>query len=300
MTEQSSAASSAVIQEQTWTAYSISTRSRRVSAFEILTEHEELIDHDHDLLPAHEDDLPAYSEETAPAYEENHNTEPVISYCFYQVARKLQVATPATLATINRPRYRITTRSAASIFSKKPEYTLTRLPTGAEAAVAGSRGKDVATMNFDRNGELPWMPRATVVHYGTTIKNYPIEARNFSDWKIELDGDTYTWRLAYDPTSLVLVEQSSDSIVARFAYSRHGTDAKRGAEVGQMDFFGERRSEDQNWVELVFATSIVAMQHWKSMGRHYRNDVAPRSYSIVGLGSSRDGAAHFRRASSFL
>jgi hypothetical protein len=296
--EQPMAAASAVAEEQSFDPSPAFTGSRRISAFDFLPELH-LPDTDHDSPPVHEE-LPAYTTEIAPPYEERQNLEPVLSYGFYQIGRKLQIVTPATRATIYRPRYRITTRSATSIFSKKPEYTLTKLPTGADAAVAGSRSKDVATMNFDRNGELPWMPRATVVHYGTSSKNYPIEARNFSDWNVKMDEETYTWRLADHPTSLVLVEQSSDSIVARFAYSRDGTDATRGAEVGQMDFFGGNKSEDQNWVELVLATCVVAMQHWKSMGRHYRNDVTPRSCSIIGLGNATGGTAHFRRASNFL
>lgn len=296
MMEQPIAGATTVTQEQS--SIPVYTGSRRTSAFDILAELD-LADYDHGLPPVDEE-LPAYTAEIAPAYEERQNLEPVLSYCFYQIARKLQVVTPATRATLGRPRYRITTRSTTSIFSKKPEYTITKLPSGAEAAVAVSKAKDVATMNFDRNGELPWMPRATVVHYGTSTKNYPIEAPNFSDWKIKMDGETYTWCLADKPTSLVLVEQSSDSIVARFAYSRCGTAATRGAEVGQMDFFGGNRNDNQNWVELVFATCVVVMQHWKSMGKRYTNSVTPRGCSIIGLGGSGDGRAHFRRASSFL
>jgi hypothetical protein len=296
MMEQPMAVASSVTQEHIATTLPTYTVSRRISVFEVLTDP----DHEHVDSPPALEELPAYTAEIAPAYEERQNLEPVLSYCFYSIARKLQIITPATRATLNRPRYRITQRSAPSLFSKKPEYTLTKLLSGAEAAVVGSKGKDVATMNPDRNGQLPWMPRATVVHYGTNIKNHPIEAPNFSDWKIKMDEETYVWCLADKPTSLVLVEQSSDSIVARFAYSKDGTSATRGAEMGQMDFFGGNRNDDQAWIELVFATSVIVMQHWKSMGRHYRNDVTPRSCSIVGLGGSSDGRAHFRRASNFL
>lgn len=282
---------------------------RRISAFEVLTELTELTEpdlsnHEHDSPPAHEE-LPAYTAEIAPAYEEpeSQTLEPALSFCFYQIARKLQIITPATRASLNRPRYRVTTRSTASLFSKKPGYTLTRLPSSVEAAVIGSKGKDVATMNFDRNGELPWMPRATVAHHGASSTKYPIEAPNFSDWKLNANGETYKWLLGEDPISLVLLKQSSVTIVARFTYSMLGTTASRGAEVGKMDFFegfSGSLNDDQIWIELVFATCIIVMQHWKSMGRHYKNDVTPSSASIAGHRISREASERFRRASTFL
>lgn len=272
---------------------------RRVSAFESLTD-PDTSDHSLDLPPAL-DELPAYTEEIVPAYEgpDSENQEPVLSFCFYQVARKLQIITPATHATLTRPRYRISARSTSGIFSRKPGYTLTRLASGAEAASLDSKGEDVATMNFDRNGELPWMPRATVRQHdaNTDSVRYPIQAPNLSDWKVQRDGQTYTWCFAENPMSLVLVEQSSTDIAARFTYSKLGTTATRGAEVGKMDFFGGDGTIAQTWVEFVFATSVVVMQHWKSMGRHYKNDDMPRSASITGIGLPRDEMERIQRAS---
>lgn len=154
-------------------------------------------------------------------------------------------------------------------------------------------------MNFDRNGEVPWMPRATVTHHhiNTGSTKYPIQAPNFSDWKVQKDEQIYMWCLAENPISLVLVEQSSKDVVARFTYSRLGTTATRGAEVGKMDFFGGDGNLAQTWIEFVFATCVVVMQHWKSMGRHYKNDDMPRSASITGVGIPRDEMERIQRAS---
>lgn len=272
---------------------------RRISAFDSLTD-PDLSDLSFDLPPVL-DELPAYTEEIVPAYEEpdGRDCESTLSFCFYQIARKLQIVTPATHATLNRSRYRISTRSTTGVFSKKPGYTLTKLSSGAEAASLDSKGEDVATMNFDRNGELPWMPRATVTHHDINAGNtkYPIQAPNFSDWKVQKDGQSYIWCFAENPISLVLVEQSSKDVVARFTYSRLGTTATRGAEVGKMDFFGGDGTMAQTWVEFVFATCVVVMQHWKSMGRHYKNDDMPRSASITGVGIPRDEMERIQRAS---
>lgn len=272
---------------------------RRISAFETLIDPDTS---DHSLgLPPALDELPAYTEEIVPAYEgpDSEIQEPVLSFCFYRIARKLQIITPATHVTLNRPRYRISSPSITGIFSKKPGYTLTKLASGAEAASLDSKGEDVAAMKFDRNGELTWMPRATATHHDTNTGSmrYPIQAPNLSDWKVSKDGQIYTWCFAENPMSLVLVEQSSADIVARFTYSKLGTMATRGAEVGKMGFFGGNETTAQAWVEFVFATSVVVMQYLKSMGRHYKNDDIPRSASITGMGLPRDEMERIQRAS---
>ncbi|QDS74825.1 hypothetical protein FKW77_002570 [Venturia effusa] len=287
-------------QDSNFSGFSDNNPFRRIPAFEPLTD-PDLSSRPLELPPAL-DELPAYTEEIVPAYEEpdNESHEPTLSFCFYQIARKLQVITPATHTTLNRPRYRISTRSTAGIFSKKPDYTLTRLSSTAEAASLDSKGEDVATMSFNRNGELPWMPRATVTHYDDMYigsVRYPIQAPNFTDWKVERDGHVYTWILAEGPTSLALVEQDSMDIIARFTYSKLGTTATRGAEVGKMDFFGETDTIGQAWVEFVLATCVVVMQHWKSMGRNYKNEDLPRAASISGIGLPRDELERIRRAS---
>lgn len=85
------------------------------------------------------------------------------------------------------------------------------------------------------------------------------------------------------------MEASSGSIVARFKYSKHGTDATRGAEVGTMEIYGGSRNEELEMVEFVLSTCQVPLVHWRTMGRHYKNDITPRHCSVSGhivLGSS--------------
>ena len=257
------------------------------------------------------EELPDYEEAAGPAelpnYEERHLLAPVVSYNVYQIDRKLQILTPATRASFARSRYRITARSG--LFSKKADYTLTRLPTGAAAAAERSPGQEVALINFDRSGKLPWMPRATVQLASSSstagsMKVYNMSAPNFSDWKFIFHDETYFWRLTDKPTALSLYELGSESIVARFTYSMHGTDATRGAEVGTLDIFGGARSEDDDMVELVLSTCQVCINHWKAMGRHYKNNITPRNCSVAGgatLGNSffaQDGSGEASRRAS--
>jgi hypothetical protein len=264
-------------------------------------EEEELPQYDHDAEPVQ-----------LPDYEERHRLAPVVSYNVYQINRKLQVLTPATRATFDRPRYRIVARSGPSIFSKKADFTLTRLPTGATAATENCPGKDVGFVSFDSAGQLPWMPRATVkvlTESGSSSTGekvaYNMCAPNFADWKFTMNNEVYSWRLTDKPTALSLMEHSSSSVFARFTYSIHGTAATRGADVGVLDIFGGSRSRDTEVVEMVLSTCQVPVNHWKNMGRHYRNGITPRNCSVVGpvaLGSSffaSDGrVSGIRRASN--
>jgi hypothetical protein len=261
---------------------------RHSSVLEYLIE-PDISEHDYASRPPPDEELPEYEALTLPSYEERHLQVPVVSYCSYQVTRTIQIITPTAVNSAGRPRYRLSGRGSPRLFTKKADFTLTRLPTGRQAALGSCPERNVATMNFDRNGELPWMPRATVCHgnCSSSRKSFPMRARNFQDWNIEIGSETFTWRLADRPTSLVFVENSSDSIVARFSYSRFGTDATRGGEVGQLDIYGGSRSEDQDTIELVISSCKVAIEHYKSMGRHYRNDVSPRRLSVsTDVGSS--------------
>lgn len=280
------------------------TSTRRLSVLEVLIEAEPL-QHDYIAQPSLDEELPSYEEHNLPAYAERHLQAPVVSYCIYQITRKVQVITPAALSNFDQPRYRVSTRGSPSLFSKKADYTLTRVPAG--RALESKPEKDVALMNANRSGEIPWMPRATVMH-GEDPNNrtkYPMQARNFQDWTITFNSINYVWRLADKPTSLVLIEISSDSIVSRFSYSKDGTDATRGAEVGQLDIYGGSQSEEQDTIELVIASCLVAINHFKCMGRHYRNNVTPRTCSIgaAAMGNSffaTDPLADSRRASHSL
>jgi hypothetical protein len=278
---------------------------RRESVLEYLIE-PDIPDHDYASRPPPDEELPQYEAVNLPLYEERHLQVPVVSYCIYQITRKMQIITPTAMRNFDRPRYRISSRGGPSMFSKKADFTLTRLPAGRQAALGNCPERNVATMNFDRNGEIPWMPRASICH-GERVESrtkYPMDARNFQDWKIQIGPETFTWCLADKPTSLVLIEHSSDSIVARFAYSQFGMDATRGAEVGQLDVYGGSRSEDQETIEVVISSCQVALQHFKSMGRHYRNDPTSRTCSVAttAMDSSlcASNSTTSRRASHFV
>jgi hypothetical protein len=267
--------------------------SRAQSSVEEYLVEPDVEEHDYASQPPPDEELPEYEEQgevNLPDYRERHHQTPVVSYGVYQITRKVQIVTPAAIPSFSRPRYRVSARGA-SLFSKKADFTLTRIPAGRATASGDCKETDVATMNFDRNSQLPWFPRATVVQLEHN-KVVPMDAPNFNDWKFAIDSQPFVWQLAENPTSLVLVEHCSASIVARFSYSAVGTDAIRGAEVGQLDIFGGSRSEDQDIVELVLASAQVAINHFKSMGRHYRNNVTPRTCSVISGAMGNSFFAH--------
>jgi hypothetical protein len=256
---------------------------RRISVTEYAAE-PDVPDHDYASRPPPDEELPEYDATIVlPVYIDRHLQNPVASYCIYQVGRKLQCITPADMSSFDRPRYRLSARASPSLFSKKADFTLTRLPGGRQAALGNCPERDVATMSFDRNGAVPWMPRATVCQgdCASNRKPYRMRATNFKEWTIDIDQEVFTWRIADNPTSLTLVEHTTDSIVARFSYSELGTDATRGAEVGRLDVYGGSVSEEQDTIELVIASCKVAVEHLKNMGRHYRNGSTPRSHSVT-------------------
>jgi hypothetical protein len=132
-------------------------QNQGISVLEYVAE-PEVAEHDYAAQPPpeEEEELPEYDEHSLPAYTERHLQAPVISYCIYQNTRKIQMITPAAHINFDRPRYRISGRGSPSLFSKKADFTLTRVPTGRVAALGNCPEKNVATMNFDKNGELPW------------------------------------------------------------------------------------------------------------------------------------------------
>ncbi|KAF2434611.1 hypothetical protein EJ08DRAFT_567920, partial [Tothia fuscella] len=215
----------------------------------------------------HDEELPSYDEVNLPGYRERHEHTPVVSYCIYQIARRFQTITPSAIDTLHRPRYRVSARRS-SLFSKKADFILTRVPAGRATALGECKETNVATMSFDKHGKLPWMPRATISHI-TSEKSYPMASPNFHDWKFMIDTEPFVWTITDRPASLILVERLSESIVARFSYSTVGTCATRGAEIGRLDIYGGSRSEDQDFIELVLASCQIAIDHYKSTGRHY-------------------------------
>lgn len=230
-----------------------------------------------DVFP--EEELPDYVASDLPSYEDDRLRTPVTTYQIFQMAKNLQCVRPANENLRARPSYRIVFRSNLSMFSKKADMTMQKMKAGSKPQ--DDAGDEVATINFDRSNKLPWMPRACVSHTPQVhqIKTYSMAAPNFNDWKFNVESKNFSWNLASRPASLVLLDRTADDIVARFVYSRYGTDANKGAEVGQLDIYSGYESEQDSTVEWMVATCQIAIQHLKNMGRHYKNNVSSMSAS---------------------
>jgi len=135
-------------------------------------------------------------------------------------------------------------------------------------------GLEVANTGFDHRSRLPWMPRAMLsyIDYSTGERTESeMAAPNFADWKVLIGDKLFSWNLATRPTSLILLDRTSEAVAARFLYSRYGTDAVNGAEVGTLDVYSGYGDEADGSTAWILATCQIAIMHWKGMGRHYRN-----------------------------
>jgi hypothetical protein len=90
-----------------------------------------------------------------------------------------------------------------------------------------------------------------------------------------------------------------DRIVARFSYSAQGTDAMKGEAVGTLDIYevvmdegsssedegggGTAWTSEMAWVETVIAGAELVVQHWRAMGKHFKNTVRPSRCSVYGI-----------------
>lgn len=242
-----------------------------------------------------DEELPDYEASDLPSYEDDRLRSPVTIYRLFQIARNLQHVRPADGSLRERPSYRIVFRSSLSMFSKKADMTMKKLKAG--SMLEDDTGDEVATINFDRSNRLPWMPRACVSHtlQVQEIKTYSMAAPNFHDWKFNVESKLFSWNLASRPASLLLLDRTADDIAARFVYSRYGTDANKGAEVGQLDIYSGYGSEQDSTVEWMVATCQIVIQHCKNMGRHYRNNV-----TSMGASDRRESAITVASISSTL
>ncbi|KNG48819.1 osmolarity two-component system protein sln1 [Stemphylium lycopersici] len=192
---------------------------------------------------AHDEELPGYHEATmaatAPAYDSGAYDEPLMTYRLRQYDRKIQM-----LAAYEAPgasSYRITTNNSFRIFSKKPELEVLHTSPA-------MRQRNMASISFDNDGGFPWRPRA---HFDYTADDglssrYHMESMNFEDWTVGIGDKKYVWTLAMRPIALILCEQNSDAVIARFTFSDKGVLALRGAEVGQvLDRDESSKSADQ-------------------------------------------------------
>jgi hypothetical protein len=258
----------------------------------------------------HDEELPDYETTDLPSYDDDRLQSPSSVWRIYQITKNLQRVTEASG---ERCPYRIVYRSSPAMFSKKADMTLHKLPkwssSNSTASVDDSTpGTEVASMAFDRGNRLPWMPRANITYPSSSESQSNskraesgMAAPNFNDWKFAIGGKSFSWNLGTRPASLILLDRTAKEVAARFIYSRYGTDATKGAEVGTLEVYsgyGDERDDGEQGqeqgycgAEWILASLCIAIAHWKGMGRHYRN--LPDSRGTAG-GDGGDG----RRASA--
>jgi len=229
------------------------------------------------------EDLPSYEPYSVPLYEESY-VEPVVSYVWQQVNRKRRIIKPI-LSCDQFPSYSITARTGPNIFSKKSDFTLERTQPkfsrhgSTESWSSSERTSEavIATLNFLNVSRTPWMPHALMNYSPSPLatKTYYLAAPNFSDFNIVIDGKQLTWRLSSHPLiCLILVDQDTDNIIARFSYSCYGTEATNGSAVGVLDIFDLEPGEAGDCMrEVAIGTCELVCQHHRKMGRRYRNYV---------------------------
>jgi hypothetical protein len=267
---------------------------------------------------------PAYSPPNVPAYEEEATTSRQIArYVFRQHTRRLQTVLPEGVPHTQcqqhhtNPSYLLCARR---LFSRRADIALWRLfepapdPVVPKALARRVNAEVVAGLGYTNNTSLPWMPRGTVVRGlskedAARAESYAMAAPNFVDFNMAIESRALTWTLAHRPsTSLLLLERTSDPpnrVVARFSYSRYGTDASKGQAVGTLDVFDLQTREDEalgqgpdgvretelRMLEVIIGGCEIVLQYWKRMGRHFRNDERPDRCSIfsLGIGSLGEG-----------
>ncbi|KAF2450702.1 hypothetical protein P171DRAFT_427019 [Karstenula rhodostoma CBS 690.94] len=219
----------------------------------------------YDATEAQREELPDY--EPAPSY--HCETHEVRLHTYYLRApdRKSLMAVPYGPSSSGS--FKITSRSSR-LFSKKPDMDVWR----SIRASAPTEDEYVAGIWFETDGPIPWCPRARFVRQDATEGNqtYKMEARNFSDWTISVDGTLYSWILEAKPFSLVLRQGGRQDEVARFTFSVRGLIATGGAEVGDLTIYQDRLSQDKAGVDVILCGLVTALLQFKKMGKHYRNE----------------------------
>jgi hypothetical protein len=228
-------------------------------------------------LPDGPEELPDYHPHSPPVYERRDSSisfTPKLSYHLRQINKRTQILVP--FGFTHAPHYRLVARSSPSLFSKKPAMSLRRVVCG---SVEANEGDEVATLDFDDTKQLPWCPRARIAcGQGPERTTYNMESRNFTDWKIATAEGAFYWRLDGRPISLAFVEGETGSVFARFTYSDRGTLADNGAEVGELVLYRDAFLEKGYDVEMIASSCVIAVTHFKKMGRHYRNDPSKGIY----------------------
>ncbi|KAF9729134.1 hypothetical protein PMIN06_000040 [Paraphaeosphaeria minitans] len=220
----------------------------------------------YDATEAQIEELPEY-EPPAPSYEREDHEVPLHTYYLRAPDRKNLMAVPYGPSAPGS--FKFTSRSSRP-FSKKPEMKVWR----SRRASAPTEDEYVAGIWFDTDGPLPWCPRARFVRQDATQGNqtYKMEARNFSDWTLSVDGTLYSWILEAKPFSLVLRPWGRQDAVARFNFSVCGLVATGGAEVGDLTIYRAGLSRDTAGEDVILCGLVTALLQFKKMGRHYKNE----------------------------
>ncbi|KAI8933842.1 hypothetical protein NX059_009543 [Plenodomus lindquistii] len=234
----------------------------------------------------HDDELPGYEISTAPVYDSGTFDDPVITYHLRQYDRRIQILVAYGLSSPTS--YRITS-NGFRLFSKKPDMEI--LYTSHEM-----RQRSLATIVFDKDGPLPWRPRARFAYTAPngTRKAHDMESANFADWSYVIGNQTYAWTLDAAPVSLILRQLGSTAVIARFTYSAQGTLAARGGEVGELWIYCDALTPAQEGVDKAVCGLMVALSQHKKMGRHYSNDAT----ELERRGSATREMVPLQRASS--
>jgi hypothetical protein len=219
----------------------------------------------YDVIEAQREELPDY--EPAPSYNREMHDVPLHTYYLRAPNRKSLMVVPYGPSSSGS--FRVTSRSSRP-FSKKPEMEVWR----SIRSSAPTNDEYVAGIWFDADGPLPWCPRARFIRQDPSAgeQTYKMEARNFSDWKVSVDGTVYTWILEAKPFSLVLCQDGMQDTVARFNFSTLGLVATGGAVVGDLTIYQDRLSQDRAGVEVILCALVTTLMQSKKMGRHYKNE----------------------------
>jgi hypothetical protein len=221
----------------------------------------------YDATEAQREELPHY--EPAPSYNREIHEVPLHTYYLRAPNRKSLMVVPYGPSSSGS--FKVTSRSSRP-FSKKPRMEVWR----SIRASVPTDDEYVAGIWLDTEGPLPWCPRARFVRQNPTEGNqtYKMEARNFSDWKVSVNGSLYTWSLEVEPFSLVLCQDGMQDTVARFNFSILGLVATGGAAVGDLTIFRDGLSQDRAGVEVILCALVTALTQFKRMGRRYKNEAS--------------------------
>lgn len=220
----------------------------------------------YDAMEAQNEELPEY-DPPAPMY--NGATPDVPLYTYYLRApdRKNLMAVPYGASSSDS--FKMTSRSSRP-FSKKPKMDIWR----STRASAPTEDEYVAGIWFDTDGPIPWCPRAHFIRQDATEGGqiYRMEARNFCDWTISVDGAVYSWVLEAKPFSMVLRQNGRQETAARFNFSVYGLMATGGAEVGDLTIYRDELWQAQEGVDVILCSLVTALLQSKKMGRYYKNE----------------------------